>query len=154
MKNSNNTKVCAFYANDYHFEMISLPYIEKKVLQGKNVVIFTENDLSETMNVLLSNLNLNENKKRKILEIDWKNKENEKIQDIKNLKNEKKDITIFVKGNKDYIQGTNEKINKVLENYNCNIIDCYNVEELDDIITVESNYNKILNTSGIIDIDK
>ena len=154
MKNSNNTKVCAFYANDYHFEMISLPYIEKKVLQGKNVVIFTENDLSETMNVLLSNLNLNENKKRKILEIDWKNGESKKMQDIKNLKNEKKDITIFVKGNKDYIQGTNKKINKVLENYNCNIIDCYNVEELDDIITVESNYNKILNTSGIIDIDK
>ena len=76
------------------------------------------------------------------------------MQNIKNLKNEKKDITIFVKGNKDYIQGTNKKINKVLENYNCNIIDCYNVEELDDIITVESNYNKILNTSGIIDIDK
>ena len=23
-------KTCAFYASDYHFEMISLPYIEKR----------------------------------------------------------------------------------------------------------------------------
>ena len=23
-------KTCAFFASDYHFEMISLPYIEKK----------------------------------------------------------------------------------------------------------------------------
>ena len=36
-------KTCAFYASDYHFEMITLPYIEKKLEEHKEVVVLTEN---------------------------------------------------------------------------------------------------------------
>ncbi len=153
MKNRNNTKVCAFYASDYHFEMMTLPYIEKNVAQGKNVIIFTENDLSKTMNVLLSNLNLNENKKRKIAEINWKNQDNKKIKDIEELKLENKDAIVFIKGNENYIKETNEKIKPILDNGMFNIIDCYNIEELENVIEVEEKYNKILNTTGIVDIN-
>ncbi len=152
MENSNNTKVCAFYASDYHFEMISLPYIEKNISQGKNVIIFTENDLSETINVLLSRLTLEETKKAKILEIDWKNDDQEKIQNVKNIENENKDIIIFIKGDKKYIAKTNEKLDEIINNDNCNIIDCYNIESLDNITKVQENYNRILNTSGLVKI--
>ena len=34
-------KTCAFYASDYHFEMITLPYIENEIKQNHNVVILT-----------------------------------------------------------------------------------------------------------------
>lgn len=152
MKNSNNTKVCAFYASDYHFEMISLPYIEKNISLGKNVIIFTEEDLSKTINVLLSRLTLEESKKAKILQINWKNNDQEKIQDVKNIKNQNKNVTIFVKGNKKYIYETNEKLKEIIDNSSCNIIDCYNIESIDNIKKVQEQYNKVLNTSGLIEI--
>ena len=43
-------KTCAFYASDYHFEMISLPYINKKLDESKEVIVLTENNLKETIN--------------------------------------------------------------------------------------------------------
>ena len=46
-------RVCSFYASDYHFEMIILPYIENEIKQNHNVVILTENDLNETIKKVL-----------------------------------------------------------------------------------------------------
>ena len=153
MENSNNTKVCAFYVSDYHFEMMTLPYIEKNVAQGKDVIIFTENDLSKTMDVLLSNLNLNENKKTKIAQINWKNEDATKIKYIEKIELANKDAIVFIKGNENYIKKTNEKIKPILDKGSFDVIDCYNIEKLENVIEVEEKYNKILNTTGIMDIN-
>ena len=53
-------KTCAFYASDYHFEMISLPYIEKNLEDNKDIIVLTENSLEDTMRTLISNINLKE----------------------------------------------------------------------------------------------
>ena len=45
-------KTCAFFASDYHFEMISLPYINKKLDESKEVIVLTENNLKETIKTL------------------------------------------------------------------------------------------------------
>ena len=45
-------KTCAFYVSDYHFEMISLPYINKKLDESKEVIVLTENNLKETIKTL------------------------------------------------------------------------------------------------------
>ena len=42
-------KTCAFYASDYHFEMISLPFIEKNIEENKEIIILTENNLEDTI---------------------------------------------------------------------------------------------------------
>ena len=42
MKNLTKEKICAFYASDYHFEMISLPYISKSMDENKEIIILTE----------------------------------------------------------------------------------------------------------------
>ena len=75
MKKNQETKekICAFYASDYHFEMVSLPYIERKIEEKNKVFILTENNLEDSINVLMSRMNLEENKKNKILNINWKN---------------------------------------------------------------------------------
>lgn len=62
-------KTCAIYASDYHFEMISLPYIEKNIEENKEIIIFTENNLEETINTLVSKTNLKDDKKKKILRL-------------------------------------------------------------------------------------
>ena len=45
---------CAFYASDYHLEMIMLPYINENLKNDKTVYVFTEHNLEDTINTLLS----------------------------------------------------------------------------------------------------
>ena len=45
-------KMCLFCASDFHLEMILLPYIKEKIDEYK-FVIFTKNDLEDTVNTLL-----------------------------------------------------------------------------------------------------
>ena len=66
-------KTCAFYASDYHFEMISLPFIEKNIEENKEIIILTENNLEDTIKTLMKNINFNKNKKEKIIKINWEN---------------------------------------------------------------------------------
>ena len=51
--------------------MISLPYINKKLDESKEVIVLTENNLKETIKTLVSKINLNEDKKVDILKIDF-----------------------------------------------------------------------------------
>lgn len=57
-------KICAFYASDYHFEMISLPYIEENLEKRKEIIILTENDLQDTIKTLISNINIEEKRNK------------------------------------------------------------------------------------------
>ena len=62
MNKTNDKTVCSFFASDYHFEMITIPYIEKELDKNKKIVILTDEDLTPTVNVLLSRMNLNQKK--------------------------------------------------------------------------------------------
>ncbi len=125
-------KTCAIFASDYHFEMISLPYIEKNLEKNNKVIILTENNLEDTIEKLVSKVNLSEEKKKKILNLNWKQDDLNKFKEIKEYSQNKQDIEKWTK--------ENEKIK---------IIDCYEIDEN----TVRSgniinNYSKILSTSG------
>ena len=43
-KDKTKEKNCLFFASDYHFEMISLPYINKSIKKIKEVILITKND--------------------------------------------------------------------------------------------------------------
>jgi len=143
-------KVCAFYASDYHFEMMSLPYINERIEKNDEIIVITENNLEDTISNLISKMNLQESKKEKILNIDWKNNDLDKFKMIKdNLKNEKNSV-IFIKGKANYIKNINENIEKWTKDNTCaKVIDCYDIEEIgEDMNDVMKKYTKILNTSG------
>ena len=141
-------KTCAFYASDYHFEMISLPYINKKLDESKEVIVLTENNLKETIKTLVSKINLNEDKKVAILKIDWENNDLNKFKKINEDIKSKKDMVIFVKGKENYIKNINENIEKWTEkSKNVEIIDCYDMEEISQdmdniIVKAKLNSNK------------
>ena len=143
-------KICSFYTSDYHFEMISLPYINKKIEENKEVIILTENNLENTINKLVSNINLNKDKKYKILHLNWKNDDLNKFKLInKNIENNK-NMVVFIKGNENYIKNINKNIEKwITENTYIQVIDCYNLEEISEKFDeVVSNYTKVLSTIG------
>ncbi len=149
-------KICAFYASDYHFEMISLPYIDKRIEEDDEIIILTENNLEETMQTLLERTNLQDNKKKQILKLNWKNNDVQKIESIKTRNNEKKDMIIFVKGKENYIHKINQDIEKYIpEGNHVKIIDCYAIEEVgENLAEVMNQYHKILRTTGEKEIEK
>ena len=62
---------CAFYASDYHLEMIMLPYINENFKNNKTVYVFTQNNLTNTVNTLMEKVNLEKETKQKIMKINW-----------------------------------------------------------------------------------
>ena len=150
-------KTCVFYASDYHFEMITLPYIEKKIEENKKVVILTENNLEETMKTLISRINLNEEKKKKIYKINWKNDDLNKFKEIKDNIKMNKEQVILVKGKENYIKNINKNIEKWIENVDdsVKVIDCYDVEEIGkQFAEIVNQYENILSTTGEKKIEK
>lgn len=146
----NKEKLCLFFASDYHFEMISLPYINENLKQNKNVIVITENNLNESVNKLLSNINLAKEEKEKIEKIDWENNDLNKFKQIKKANQDKKETVIFIKGKENYINSINKNLDNWIDVNDIKIIDCYDISEVhDDVSSIASQYNKILSTSGI-----
>ena len=143
-------KTCAFYASDYHFEMISLPYIEKNLEDNKDIIVLTENSLEDTMRTLISNINLKEEKKKKIININWKNDDLNKFKQIKEDIDKNKNMILFIKGNKNYINNINENIQKwVNKRKKIKIIDCYNIDEINnEMVDIIGKYQNVLSVRG------
>ena len=156
MKKDTKEKICAFYASDYHFEMVSLPYINNKIENNNEIIVLTENNLEQTIKILLEKTNLKVDKKEKILNIDWKNNDFEKFKSIKTKIDEQKDLIIFIKGKENYINNVNQNIQKwITKNDNIKIIDCYDIEEVGEKTDeIMKKYKKILRTSGEREINK
>ena len=134
-KNKSKEKNCLFFASDYHFEMISLPYINKSIKENKEVVVISENNLENTINKLLLRVNLQEEEKNKILKINWNNNDFDKFKEIKEANKERKNTIVFIKGKENYIKNVNKNIeNWINENNKIEIIDCYDINEVEENI--------------------
>lgn len=139
-------KTCLFCASDFHLEMILLPYIKEKIDEYK-FVIFTENDLENTINILLEKVNINDEYKNKIKKINWKKED--KLEYTKNLIENKEKLSIIINGNYDYIEEINETLKKLV-NENIEIIDCYHIEDENiDMKKLKLEYKNILNTKKL-----
>lgn len=149
-------KVCAFYASDYHFEMMSLPYIDKRLENKDKIVIVTENDLEESVKTILENTNLKEDKKKKILQLNWNHKKIEELEKMKAKIGNEKSIIVFIKGKEQYIRNINQNIEKwIPEERITKIIDCYEIEEVGEKLDeIMEQYPKILRTTGEKEIEK
>lgn len=132
-------KLCCFYASEYHLEMILLPYI-KNNLKDSNFTIFTQKDLSKSINLLLERINLKKEEKEQIKNLNWKEKNNIE-KDIKK--------NIIINGDLKYIENIKKELSKIKEN-NFDIVYCYNIEYLNENREYfEKNYDGILNTKII-----
>ena len=143
-------KICSFYASDYHFEMIALPYMCKSLEENKDVVILTENNLNDTMKTLLSKMNFKDDKKEAILNLDWENNDLNKFKRIKSNIENNQDMVIFIKGKENYIKNANQNLEKwISKAENLKVIDCYDIEEVTDKANdIINSYDKILRTAG------
>ena len=131
-------KLCCFYVSDFHLEMILLPYINKKI--DENIIIKTEKELRDTVEILISKMNLSKENKDKILNLGWNRKEYKKIEDKSN---------VIIIGNKEYIDDINFQI-KEKNIKNVTVVDCYEFEDVKDKMeNIIDNYSQHLNTTGL-----
>lgn len=142
----NKENSCAFYASDYHLEMIMLPYINKNLEENKNIYVFTQNNLEETINNLVGKVNIRKQEKEKILNINWKTDDENKYNRLIKDNNE---TLIFIKGNENYINKVNKNLEQLSNNKNMEIIDCYNIEEIGiNTNSIIKNHKDILTMRG------
>ena len=154
-ENTLNKKMCEFYVSDYHFEMISLPYIIKNLESKRKVIILTENNLEKSIKTLVSKMILKEEKKNEILDLDWNKNEANKLEEIKNKINNE-EMLIFIKGKEKYINKMNKKLEEILINSkDVETVDCYDVEGIEENMqSIVEKYKNILNTEGKKEIQK
>ena len=144
----NISKKCLFCASDYHLEMILLPYIKKRIEQSK-FVIMTQNNLEETIEILKDRLNIQDDFREKINNINWKNDDENKLNDIKKFILGEENINIVINGEYDYIRNINNLLKEIV-NENVNIIDCFHVGDPNiDISEMSKKYDCILNTEKL-----
>ena len=133
VQNERQEKTCCFYVSDFHLEMILIPYINKKI--EENIVIITEKNLKETVEILISKMNLKKENKNKILSLGWNGE-----QEIKENSN------IIIIGTKDYI---NNKDNEIKHKKPLSVLHCYNFEEENNNMeNIIKEYKNTLNTLG------
>lgn len=138
VENNKAQKMYSLYVSDFHLEMILLPYIKNKIEDNEEITILTQNDLSQTIQTLIEKTNLNNEEKRRILNLGWGIEEKEL----------KENSNIIIIGRKEYIENVNEKIKKSNVIHK-DIIDCYNLEEIkNEINNIICKYDSNLNTKG------
>lgn len=141
-------KKCCLYASDFHLEMILLPYIKNNIDKTKFIII-TQNDLRETIKILLDRVNITNIYKKNILNLNWTKSEILNTDYIKNIINENEKIDIIIKGDKDYIERVNKEL-ELLINSKVSIIDCFCIEDSKiDVNKIKSDYKEFLSTSMI-----
>ena len=140
VENKRLEKLCCFYVSEFHLEMILLPFINKSLDENKKIFIVSEINLEKSLGILVSKINLKENRKNEILNLDWKNN---------SIKNVEDNSIIIIVGKNKFIKNINEQ----LKNRDNIIVDCYDFEETkDNVMEISKMYEKSLNTKGIQDI--
>jgi len=133
VKNEETEKNCCFYVSDYNLEMILIQYINKKI--DEDVSISTEKKLRESVEILMSKINMNDENKQKILNLGWDGEE--KIKDNSN---------VIIIGSNKYIEDKNREMSSLNA---ISVLDCYNFEEeKDNINDIVKKYKNTLNTFG------
>ena len=128
-------------------------YINENLKKNKNVIIMTENNLDNTVNKVLENVNLAKEDKERITKINWKNNDLDKFKEVKNANKEGKETLIFIKGKENYIENMNRNIENWINNSDVKVVDCYDINEIkEDASNIEKNYTKILSTSGVVTV--
>lgn len=144
------TKKCCLYASDFHLEMILVPYIKER-LEKTKFVILTENNLQDTIKILLDRINLKAKVKKQIIDIGWDTYNKTKLNIIKNYIQNNENLQIIINGSHKYVRQINGYLTNIInEKKNINIVDCFCVEDNEvNLGSIRDQYKCFLNTCNL-----
>ena len=135
---------CSFYVSEYHLLTILLPYIDEQISNLKNVKLILEEDMIESVKKYLKRYEINN--MSKIIKLGWKKEKNNKFEIDENINN------IIVCGRGEFIEKVNTEINNRIKNIE--IVNCYNLETLNNLNEVVKGHDFVLRTNGLCEIKK
>jgi len=159
-ENSSTQKVCSFYVSNMHFATMILPFANKQMEEKSSIITFFENNFTTNIELVLSRLTIEEERKKELLNINWKNTNATKYlnieKTIKNNLNKNVDNIIIVNGNENYINVVNECIQRYLEknhrrveSRNIKIMNFYEVGTFNENIKeILDEHQFVFNTAG------
>lgn len=161
-------KLCNFYVSDMHLGIMLLPYLSEKIKEKNTIYTFLNTSISEELKKILDSIQLKEENKKVIEEINWNKKEVKKYSEFEkemdNTIKENKNIIFIITGEESYreichrnIKHFYEKRTEILEakKLEITIIDCYEVMQFNNNIQqILQEHDKILNTSGEKEIEE
>lgn len=155
-------KTCSVYASDLHLATMIFPFVDKEIQKGAIIKPILERNILENIEKIIKNVNINEEIKNKIQDIDWLQTDIDKIKntlgDIEGLLHKNNTIHIIVSGTNLFIEKVNKlidlwaKMNLGLIEKNStiiNIINCYNFSENDEFKEIIEKHDFMLRTTGI-----
>ena len=149
-------RACGFYADNWHFTMMTLPYLHT-IIQEK-VITILQSDITKNIEEILLKMNLNKDLKNKILEINWKKTYPIKYSKIEQTigkinQGQAQNIHIFIKGDKTYIKTVDEMLEKALKKVKIKnpitLVHFYDIAQITNMNEIMKKYKYILNTAGM-----
>ena len=145
----NVEKICSFSVNDWHLAVMLLPHIKEHLEKNNEVNVFFQENFEEKINTLLEKLNLKEDMKNKLKNINWNNNEFDCLRDNNNVKK-----IIFVYGSINYIRNIDLQIENIAsenKDITYKIVNCFNTNEIgNNTLGILREHSKVLNTVGLI----
>lgn len=147
-KESSIKKMCSFYVSDWHLTTMILPYISNLMENDTEIETILEQGIESNIQELTSKLNMNPDKKQKILNINWNATNTREIK----TKHNNKGKVILVNGTKERIEEINQLLEKEMdpeEKENTTILNCYDaIQTKESIEEILNKHQSIMNTSG------
>lgn len=161
-ENQSVEKVCSFYVNDWHLTTMMLPYMNRRIRENTKIITILQNGMNDKVKELIGKMNLSKESTSQLLNIDWTSNTIFKYTDMKELIEEpikEENIDILVNGTLDYMDIVNKNIDKILAQgkvkaTQITIINCYEVGQFEDINPLLQKHSKLLNTSGLRNIEE
>ena len=141
----NIKNMCSFYASEWHLTVMLLPYISKQIENNVKFNTILKTEIVGNVQELISKLSLNKEIEEKMLNINWKINEINKVSIIlngtnKQVENIHKMIRKWLNKNLEIIQQKDIEIT---------IISCFKALEIkNNIENIINEYDYALNTSG------
>lgn len=149
MENQRGTimKVCNFYVSQWHLAMTLIPYLKTCIEQYEIETLF-EMDMLERVQILLSKIPMEEQKKKEILALNWFQETKSKMTQAST----KTDKMWIIAGSQSYVEEKNRLVDEWRKNYpeeNIKIVNCYYLEKKQmNMKDIMQKHQKILSTKG------
>ena len=135
---------CSFYVSEYHLLTILLPYIDEQISNSKNIELILEDDMIEYVKKYLKRCEVRNISK--IIKLGWKKDKLENLEIVENS-----DIVI-VCGHEEFIKNVNKAIDNIHDIKE--IINCYNIETLNNLNETVKEHDFVLRTNGLCEVKK
>ena len=109
---SSTQKVCSFYVSNMHFATMILPFVNRQMEEQTEIVTFFENNFTTNIELVLSRLTISEERKKKLLNIDWKNTNTIKYLNIEKILKDLYGVNIGKDEITRLISAVNEEVEK------------------------------------------